>query len=460
MKGKKKKKAASRSRTPHATGAGQVSMQTLETYQKDFSSNPAYRMAMNAVTRGNLNEIAINREVLNDADMVFSEEVESGGPITDQKRAGTCWLFAELNWLRTFTAKKKKMKDVEFSQNYVMFWDKFEKANYFLENVIALRDRDLDDRYVHHLLSNPAGDGGEWNMLVNIIEKYGLVPKAAMVDTFSREASRFLNERLHYRLRIGAKQLREAHARGRKLPALRSLKEEILKDVYRIVAIFLGEPPSRFSFAWRDTDKKFHRETNLTPHQFYQKFVGIDPTETYPLLHCPMKGLRYDQTYQVQWFQNMWGGRELTFVHIPLDEFKKTAIKILKKKEAVLFGCEVRQFVHSKEGILDTNLYDFDLLFDQSFDLDKGERFEYQQGCMTHAMVFTGVDLVKGKPRKWKVENSWGEQFGKKGYFIMSDEWFDENVYELVVTKKYMTPRLLQLAKKKPVVLPPWHPLS
>jgi bleomycin hydrolase len=442
------------------TNPGQIGLAQIQEFQKDFESRPACRVAMNAVTRGNLNEIAINRDVLNDSDMVFSEEIESGGPITDQKAAGTCWLFAELNWLRIYMAKKKKMKGIEFSENFVMFWDKFEKSNYFLENIIALRDRDMDDRHVHYLLTSPAGDGGEWNMLVNIINKYGLVPKSAMVDTFNREASRFLNERLHYRLRIGAKQIHDAHRARKNLAALRALKNDILNDCYRILVIFLGEPPQRFDWGWRDKDKKFHRERNMTPQQFYKKYVGIDPNETYALLHCPMNGLSYDRTYQVQYFQNVWGGTELTFLHIKLQEIKDMALRILKKKEPVLFGCEVRQFSHSKEGILDTNLYDFDLMFDMRFDLDKGERFQYQQGCMTHAMVLTGVDIVRGKPRKWKVENSWGEQFGKKGYFIMSDEWFDENVYELVILKKFMTPRLRKLAKKKPIVLSPWHPLS
>ncbi len=439
---------------------GQISRERIDAYRKNFGLNPAYKVAMNAVTRGNITEIAINRDVLNDADMVFSNEIESGGPITDQKAASTCWLFADLNWLRTFTSKKKNIKGFEFSENFAMFWDKFEKSNYFLENVIALRDKDLDDRRVHYLLSNPAGDGGEWNMMCNIIEKYGLVPKSVMPDTFNRENSRYMNERLQYRLRMAAAEIRDMNAAGKSVADMRKAKDAALSDAYRILSIFMGEPPEKFSWGYRDGKKKFHRVENVTPKEFYKEFVGVNPGDTFALLSCPMRDTPFNRTFQVEYFQNMWGGRDLTFINIPLDEFKRITIEILKKKEAALFGCEVRQFVHSKEGILDTNLYEYDSMFNMEFHLDKGGRMEYQQGRMTHAMVFTGVDLVNGKPKKWKVENSWGDQFGKKGYFIMSDEWFDENVYELIVLKKYMTPRLRKLANMKPVILPPWHALS
>ncbi len=439
---------------------GQIGTAQIAGYKKDFASRPAFKVAMNAVTRGSLNEIALNRDVLNDVDMVFSDEIESGGPITDQKAASTCWLFADLNWLRIYTSKKKKIKGFEFSENFVMFWDKFEKANYFLEHMIDLRDRDLDDRRVNYLLSNPAGDGGEWNMMCNVIKKYGLVPKSVMQDTFNRENSRFLNDRLQYRLRMATAEIRRMNALGRSVAEMRKAKNAVMRDVYRILAIFLGEPPERFSWSYRDADKKYHAENGITPAEFYKKYVGMKPEDTFALLSCPMKGTPFDRAVQVEYFQNMWGGMEQVFANIRLEEMKKIALKILAKKEPVLFGCEVRQFVHSKEGILDTNLYDFDLMFDIEFDLDRGTRLEYQQGRMTHAMVFTGVDLVDGKPKKWKVENSWGDQFGKKGYFIMSDEWFDENVYELIVPRKFVPARVMKLFKLKPILLPPWHPLS
>jgi bleomycin hydrolase len=205
---------------------GAVTPAMVGRYKKAFAANPANKMAMNAVSRGNLNEIALNRDALNRVDMTFSLELDSGGPITDQARSGTCWLYAGLNWLRTFARKKLKAKHFTFSENHAVFWDKFEKANYFFENILALRDRDLDDRHVHHLLENPSPDGGEWNMVVNVIEKYGLIPRALMPDTFNRINSRYMNFILNSKLREGAALIRKLHRKGKPLPALRKVKEE------------------------------------------------------------------------------------------------------------------------------------------------------------------------------------------------------------------------------------------
>jgi len=223
---------------------------SLTEFRSDFNAKPSYKVAQNAVTRGNLVELAINRKVLNNFTFCFSNEIETTD-VTDQKGSGTCWMFAELNWLRLFPMKKKKMKTFEFSENYCMFYDKLEKSNTFLETMIALRDKPLDDREVHHVLANPASDGGEWHMLVNLITKYGLVPKAVMPDTFNRENSRYLNERLFYKLREGACKIRTLHAAGRPLADLRRSKIETMNEVYRILSIFLGEPPDRFSWSYR-----------------------------------------------------------------------------------------------------------------------------------------------------------------------------------------------------------------
>ncbi|MHC4778460.1 MAG: C1 family peptidase [Planctomycetota bacterium] len=448
--------------------SGTVTDTMVDRFRRDFSQNPAYKMAMNAVSRGNLNEIALNRDVLNRVDMTFSIDMESGGPITDQARSGTCWLFAGLNWLRVFAKKKLKSKDFTFSENHAVFWDKFEKANLFLENIISLRDRDLDDRLVHHLLENPSSDGGEWNMVVNIIEKYGLVPRSLMPDTFNRINSRYMNFILCSKLREGAMALRELHRKGGGLPSLRKVKAEFLTDVYRILAINLGEPPESFSWSYKGAGKKgkkkggdgLTRFTNITPKQFYKKACPVNPRDVHVLISSPMKSMPYDKTYTVKFFNNMIGGQDQVSLNMPIDQLKKTAIRILRAGEPCLFGCEVRLDMHSKEGILDTDLFQFDLVFDTDFRMTKAERLDSRQAIMTHAMVFTGVDIVKGKPVKWKVENSWGEQFGKKGFFIMSDEWFDEHVFEVVAHKKYLSPKQVKMFKQKPRVLPPWHPFG
>ncbi|MBN1355247.1 C1 family peptidase [bacterium] len=428
-------------------------------FKKNFVQNPANKVALNAVTRGNLAEIAINRDVLNDVNFCFSNEIETDS-VTDQKRAGTCWLFAILNWFRTYTRKKINVKSFEFSENQVMFWDKFEKANFFMEAVIDLGNCDIDDRKLRFLLENPAQDGGEWHMMVNIVKKYGLMPKEVMVDTFNRENTRYLNEILYYMLRQAAGDLRKMMAAGKKPDQLRRKKNAVMDDVFRILSIFFGMPPEKFNWSYKDNDKKFHREIGITPQAFFDKYVGLNLDETYVLLSCPTDRTPYNKTFKIELFDNMVGGIDWMTLNVPVGELKKIAVKMLKKGDAVLFGCDVVQHSHSKAGILDPKIFDYETLFNVKMNMSKTARVDMGQTKMTHSMVLTAVDLVDGKPVKWKIENSWGTEVGQKGYFIMSDEWFDAHTFDLVVPREYMPPRLLKLFDQKPVVLPPWFPMA
>ncbi|OGL46096.1 MAG: hypothetical protein A2161_09535 [Candidatus Schekmanbacteria bacterium RBG_13_48_7] len=439
--------------------SGALTIKQIESFEKDFQTRPENKIMMNAVTRGNIQEIAINRQVINQMDLSFSNEVESGGPITDQMQAGTCWLFAELNWLRTLAIKKMKAEKFEFSQNYIIFWNKLEKSNYFLENMIEYRDKPWDDRRVYHLINIPVPDGGEWHMAADIIDKYGIVPKSAMPDTFNREKSKFLNEMLFYKLREGAAKLRAMHEEGKPVSALRKEKMEIMKLIYRILAIMLGEPPRKFDFGFRDKDKKYHRSPGITPKQFFKKYVGINTADIYCLLSCPTPDTPYYKTFTAEFFANTIGGREMIALNVPNNILLGRAIQVLKSGEACLFSADVLQHSHSKEGLLDTGIYDYDLIFNTPFKMDKITRIQTLQTRLTHCMVLVGVDLVNGKPVKWKVENSWGESVGKKGIFIMSENWFDEHVYALIIHKKFLTKKMLQLFKQPPISLPPWHPM-
>ncbi len=436
---------------------GELTLKQIDKFKSSFESNPALKLAMNAVTRGNLQEIALQRDVLNNVNFVFSHEVEQKGCITDQKRAGTCWLFADLNWIRTLTMKKFKIEDLEFSENYLIFWDKLEKANYFLEEMINLIDREIDDREVLHFLKNPIPDGGEWHMLVNLVKKYGMLPKPAMADTFNREQSRFVNEIAGYKLREITAELRKMHRAGKTMDQIRRKKTRLFEDVYRIMTIFFGLPPKTFDWSFRDKDKKYHQEIQITPSEFYEKYVDLDLDEVYTLASCPANGMDYNKTYTNRYFQNMAGGIPWKYLNLPVGELKKIAIRMLKKGDAVLYGCDVVQESHTKEGIMHEDLYDFESIFQTKFGLNKQLRLDYRQSFLTHSMVLSGVDLVNGKPVKWKVENSWGKDVGQKGYFIMSDKWFDEHVLDLVVPKEYMPKKLLELFKQDPVELPAWH---
>lgn len=442
------------------TNNSEINVKELKKYKNIFKSDPALKIAMNAVTRGNVQEIALNRDVLNSVSFTFSHEVDNKAAITDQKRSGTCWMYAELNWLRTLTQRKFNIEDAEFSHNYVMFYDKFEKANYFLEKMIEMRKKELDDRRVHFLLKRPLPDGGEWHMLLNIMEKYGLVPKSVMPDTWNRENSRFLNERLGYKLREYAAIIRKMHKAGKSEKQIRNQKKTFLEEIYRILVIFFGMPPQTFNWSYRDKDKKFHQEVGITPLEFYRKYIDLDCPKVRTLCSCPSITTPFSKTYQLEYFQNMVGGVEWIWLNLPIIELKKIAIKILKKGEAVLFGCDVVQDSHSKAGIMFHNIYDYELLFQAPFMMNKAERLDYGQSNLTHSMVLSGVNLVDNKPVTWKVENSWGTEVGQKGYFIMSDEWFDEHVLNIVIPEKYLTQKMIKLFDQKPVLLPPWHPMA
>ncbi|MFC1851307.1 C1 family peptidase [candidate division CSSED10-310 bacterium] len=444
----------------HRQKSAALTVAQLKKFEEKVKQDPACVIAMNAVTRGNIQEIAISREVLNNASYSFSHEIENKAPITDQKKSGTCWMYAELNWLRILTQKKFKIEEIEFSQNYLMLWDKLEKANYFLEQIIIHRQQELDDRKVHFLLHRPLPDGGEWHMLFNLVEKYGLVPKAIMPDTFNRENSRFLNEHLGYKLREYAAQLRRMYESGQSEAQLRDKKAQFLEDIYRLIVIFFGLPPHRFNWSYRDKNKKYHQETQITPHDFYNKYIALDCKKVVTLCSCPSSTTPFWHTYVLEFFQNMVGGVEWIWLNVPSAELKKIALKMLKRGEACLFGCDVIQESHNKTGLLYHNLYDYELLLQTPFEMSKADRLDYGQSTLTHSMVLAGVELVNNKPVRWKVENSWGSEVGQKGYFIMSDEWFDEHLLNIVVPDKYLTARMKKAFEQEPVLLPPWHAMA
>lgn len=437
---------------------GAITLDHLKSYTDKFNQNDALKVAMNAVTRGNLQDIALNRSILNSNNWIFSHEIEEKPDITDQKQSGTCWLFAELNWLRTLTMKKFKIEKLEFSQNHIVFYDKLEKANYYLEELMKMLDRDIDDRHVRFILDSPTPDGGEWHMIVNLITKYGLMPKEVMPDTWNREQSRFINELLGYKIREAF-----AHMRGMKKKseeAIRKYKNQVMAEIYRILATCMGVPPKTFDWSFRDKDKKYHQEIGITPQKFYAKYVGLDLDACYTLASCPTNKTPFGKTYTIELFGNMVGGRQWKWLNLPVSELKKIAIKMLKKGDAVLYGCDVVQESHTKEGLLSTDLYHYDLLFQTPFVMDKQTRLEYEQSRLTHSMLLTGVELIKNKSVRWKVENSWGTEVGKKGFFVMTDAWFDEHVLDLIVPPEYMPANLKKEFAQEPITLPPWHVMA
>ncbi len=445
--------------SPVTADTAAISPEILASCRAEFASNPAHRLAMNACSQGNIEEIALNRRLLAGIDWQFSHEV-TGGAITNQKRAGFCWMFASLNWLRIHVIDKLKVENFEFSQNYLVFWDRLEKANRFLTAIVALRDRPTDDREVDYLLREPSPDGGEWHMVASLIRKYGLAPKSAMADTFNLGDSAFLNKIMDYKLREAAAVVFELHRAGASIADIDRARRTALIDIYRILCILLGEPPERFDFTYRDKKKKFHAHRDLTPRDFYQQIVGIDVDEYVWVMSSPLESTPYHRTFCIEQFNNVVEGDPGIFLNVPMVALKDLAIRTLKDKQAILFGCDVTQMSSRKLGILDPGVLEYDLLFNSAFSMDRARRMQFLQARLTHNMVLLGVDLVEDRPTKWKIENSWGEDYGNKGYFMMTDAWFDEYVYAIVVHRRFLDADQAALLAQEPARLPPWHPLA
>ncbi len=430
----------------------------LELLRKDFSANPAYKLAQNAVTRVTVDDVAISRDVVNNSDHSLSVLLDDW-KVTDQQRSGRCWLFAGLNLLRVGAMKKMGLKEFEFSQNYAMFWDKIERANYFLEAMIETADRDIDDRTVAHLLEAAAEDGGQWNMFVAIVNKHGLVPKAYMPETQSSGDTGKMNSVLRSQLRQGAKAVRAAFASDG-IGAARQEKAEILKVIYRVLCIHLGTPPERFDWQWTDKDRHFHRDGVLTPQEFAATYVDLPMDDYVCLVHDPRPSSPAGKTFTVQYLGNVLGAPPVTYLNVEMPLMKEIAARALQSGEPVWFGCDVGKMMSNEYGLWDANLYDLPSVYGTEFSLGKADRLLYHETLMTHAMLLTGVDLLDGATRKWRVENSWGTSRGKEGFYTMNDSWFDEYVFEIAARKDALPESLREVLGAEPIVLPAWDPMG
>ncbi len=426
----------------------------LELMRKQFSASPKNRLAQNAVSETSIDEVALDREVVVGTNTTVSNLLDDWS-VTNQKNSGRCWLFAGLNLLRVGAAQTMNLKEFEFSQSHLMFWDKLERANYFLEAMIATADRDLDERTVAHLLSDVTNDGGQWNMFVALVAKHGVVPKAVMPETHSSSKSSRMNEILQSVLRQGALEVR-----GCPSAEQQETKKRVLAAVYRILCIHLGTPPERFVWQWVDKDRGFHRDGEMTPKEFATKYVRL-PLEDYVcLVDDPRPNSPKGRTFTVDFLGNVVGGPPVVYLNVDVAVMKKAAMDAIVGGSPVWFGCDVGKMQNSDRGIWDARLYDLDSVYDFSFSLDKAERLALQETKMTHAMLFTGVDVVEGSPRKWRVENSWGDEKADKGFWTMNDNWFDEHVFEIAIPRDHLSPQLLVALEAEPIVLPAWDPMG
>lgn len=440
----------------------EITNDAIANYTADLAKHPSFNIASHAAQENGIYKASQNLQSKIDLNPTFSVEIETGKP-ADQKQSGRCWMFSALNTMRHPLQKEYKVKDFELSQNYTNFWDKFEKSNWFFENVIASADKPLGDRKVSFLFTTPQQDGGQWDMLCGLIEKYGIVPKSVYPETANATNSSALNDTLNTLLRKDGLELRDLVNSGKSEDEVEKRKNEFLNDVFRILAISLGVPPKKFDFEYKDDDGNYHREAGITPKEFFDKYVGMNLEDHVSIINSPTDDKPYHKVFSVEYLGNVVGGRQVRHLNLTINEMKDLIIKQLKAGEVVWFGSNVGKDSERQLGLLDTNIYKRDELFDVDFSMTKAERLDSTESMMDHAMVITGVDLVDDKPTKWKIENSWGEKPGFKGYFVMSDSWFDSFVYQAVINKKFLPDDMKKEfddGAKNPIQLLPWDPMG
>ncbi|HEM3461821.1 TPA: aminopeptidase C [Streptococcus suis] len=426
----------------------------------NYLANPSLQATENAVSHNGLLKSLETRQSAIDNDYVFSIDLTKDA-VSNQKASGRCWMFAALNTFRHKLISDFKLENFELSQAHTFFWDKYEKSNWFLEQIIATADQEIGSRKVKFLLDTPQQDGGQWDMVVALFEKYGVVPKSVYPESISSSASRELNQYLNKLLRQDAQILRDLLAKGASSEEVQVQKENLLQEIFNFLAVNLGLPPRSFDFAYRDKDNVYHRDTNVTPQAFYEKYVGLKLSDYVSIINAPTTDKPYNKSYTVELLGNVVGSPAVRYLNVEMNRFKELAIAQLKAGESVWFGSDVGQSSNRQTGIMATNTYDFSSGLGIHFHQDKAGRLDYSESLMTHAMVLTGVDLDDNEqPLKWKVENSWGDKVGDKGYFVASDSWMDEYTYQIVVRKEFLTPEELAAYQAQPQVLAPWDPMG
>ncbi len=437
-----------------------ISLKNIDKFKSNYDLNDKNYIAQNAVVNnGILDSCKSSNSIISNSNE-FSISLEAGD-ITNQQKSGRCWMFAALNVMKLPVMKNLNLKTIELSQNYPLFWDKLEKTNHFLENIIETSELETSSRVISFLLSDPLGDGGQWDMFAALVTKYGVVPKSAMPESSVSSNTRELDTALTTKLRGFACELRDAKSKGNSNKELQLMKEEMLDTTYRMLSISLGNPPKKFTYETRDKDNKFIRIENITPVDFYNEYVKMDMSDYVSIINAPTVDKPFGKNFTVQYLGNVRGGQPVTYLNLPIADLKAAAINQMKDGEVVWFGSDVGQSMERESGIMALDICNRDNLFSTTFPMTKAQRLDYGESLMTHAMVLTGVNLDNDeKSTRWRVENSWGEKVGYKGFFVMSDDWFNEYTFQVVVNKKYLTQEQREMLKSNPIVLKPWDPMG
>ncbi|XP_050737443.1 bleomycin hydrolase-like [Eriocheir sinensis] len=445
-----------------------ITPELMEQYRSEVEGDSTSCLAMNACFKSDPLEMCMCRCRVMATSHVFTHKVENEGrPVTNQKSSGRCWIFAVLNVMRLPFVKHYNLEEFEFSQAYLFYMDKIERCNYFLNKMVecAKRGEEVEGRLVSFLLHDPIPDGGQWDMLVNLISRYGVMPKKSFPESYSAENSMRMNRILQSKLREYTKELRAVVSKDGDDSSVVSTLSRQMKEIHRIISICLGIPPETFTWEYYDKSKTYHKIGPITPLDFYNEYVKpvYNVEDKVCLVTDPRPNNSYGHAYTVDCLGNMFGGRPTIYNNQPVEMLMNLASESIKNGEAVWFGCEVAKRFAGKLGIQDLDIHNYKSVFgvEVNLGLSKAERLLYGESLMTHAMVFTATTLNEsGTPEKWRVENSWGEDRGEKGYLIMTSEWFKEFVFEIVVDKKYVPEEVLAVFSEEPVVLPAWDPMG
>lgn len=437
-------------------------------WQAAFTALPINLMMQNVITQNSLQDTFINREVYQNSEHIFSHQVEPRVKITNQKSSGRCWLFAALNVMRLNMISDYDLKEYEFSQSYLFFWDKLERSNFVLESVIDAHNNNenINGQIIQHLLNDPLSDGGQWDMVANLINKYGLVPKSVYPESRHSSYSASMNQILTYKIREYSKELIDLLKQDK---SIEEEKNRMLGEIYQLLSKFLGTPPTNFDWEYMDKKNDYHIIKDLTPKSFYKNNVNFNVDDYYSLINDPRN--EYNKLYTVKYLGNIVEGYKVRYLNLPINRLKELTKNSLIDNEAVWFGCDVGKNNLKNQCIMDLDILAYETPLNIKFGLNKKERLEFRQSLMTHAMVISGCNIIEennsvctnvtNKVNKWEIENSWGDRGPAKGYCMMTDKWFDEYVYEILINKKYLLEDELNIINsKKYTILPPWDPFG
>ncbi len=435
-----------------------VNLKSIEKMAEKYSADKVQKVLRYNLYKNDIANMAVVMESYQRTDNKFSLEIPTM-EVTNQKSSGRCWLFAGLNLLREEVAKNCNLKFFELSQNYMAYCDKLEKANYYMENILEHIDCEWDDRVFSFLNHTPIQDGGQWDMFVSLVKKYGVMPKDAMGETFQSSNTAKMNSIIATRLRRFTADVQKLHAQH-KDSEIASVKETCLQQIYNLLTSCFGLVPTHFDFEYVDKRDVYHCDKNLTPVEFYKKYVKIDLNKYLSIINAPTKDKPYNKTYTVQCLGNVVGGNQIKYLNLPINEVKELVIKQLQAKELVWFGSDCGKFGVREDGLWDDEAIAYADVLEMDLCLTKDQGLDYAESAMNHAMVICGVNLDEGKPTRWKIQNSWGGDRGKKGYFVASDSWFDKYVYQVIINHSHLSAKQEKDSQQEPIKLQPWDPMG